>query len=311
MRRRPFLVIGAGLVALLVALGAALWWRASMSSAPDPSLAQSGGPSIVVAVGDIACSARDAASASSHTCRQAATADLAASVKPDAVLALGDTQYETGAISDYESSYDASWGKLITVTHPVPGNHEYETNEAQGYYTYFADQQPGPPGYYAFDLGTWRLYALNDECSQVDCAEERAWLDADLASHPRTCSLMYMHEPLYSSGAEHGDNPEARPFWSTAEIYHVDVALGGHDHDYERFAPLDDDGNRTATGIQSFVAGTGGRSLYSFGAVQNGSQARYNSEHGVLVLTLRDGAYGWEFRTITGDSVDSGSQTCR
>lgn len=266
---------------------------------------------VVVAAGDIACEPGLPAAPSSHTCQQAATARLAASFDPAAVLVLGDSQYETGALRDYLASYSQSWGALLAITRPVPGNHEYGTPGAAGYYSYFKTQQPGPPGYYAYNIDTWRLYALNGECTMIDCARERAWLAADLNAHPKKCSLMYMHEPRFSSGGGHGNYPPARGFWRVGYRHHVDIALGGHDHDYERFALLDYAGNRTARGIQSFVVGTGGRSLYGFGAVQPGSIVRFNDSHGVLALTLRAGSYAWEFRTIGGVTVDSGSRTCR
>ncbi|MEJ7705809.1 MAG: metallophosphoesterase [Nocardioidaceae bacterium] len=311
MDLRRYFPIGAGMAALLVLLGGAVLHGARASSPPDGSGAQVVKPPLVVAVGDIACPPGVSASRSRHTCQQAATAKLAASYGPDGVLVLGDNQYTTGALRAYRASYGESWGRLRSITHPVPGNHEYRTARAHGYYRYFAGRQPGRPGYYAFNIGTWRLYALNDECTEVDCVKERQWMRADLAAHRRGCSLMYMHEPRFSSGGGHGNNARAKEFWLAAYASHVDVALGGHDHDYERFARLDHNGNRTSTGIQSFVVGTGGKSLSPFGAVQAGSAARYNSQHGVLALTLRDGSYSWEFRTMTGVTVDSGSRSCR
>ena len=42
--------------------------------------------------------------------------------------------------------------------------------------------------------------------------------------------------------------------------------MNGHDHDYERFAPQDPNGDRDRErGIREFVVGTGGAELRGFG----------------------------------------------
>ena len=61
------------------------------------------------------------------------------------------------------------------------------------------------------------IVALNGECKDLDGCQkgspEEEWLRADLKSHPAACTLAYWHEPLFSSGAKHGDNPAYRDFW--------------------------------------------------------------------------------------------------
>jgi hypothetical protein len=83
-----------------------------------------------------------------------------------------------------------------------------------------------------------------------------------------------------------------------------DVVLAGHDHHYERFAPID--------GIRSFVVGTGGRSHYPALWALPTSRALNWTTFGVLRLTLRDGRYDWRFLPISGETyTDAGSGTCR
>lgn len=262
----------------------------------------------VVAVGDIACPPGTATT--SEACRQGATAGLATRLDPRAVLALGDLQYDTGAYRDYRHSYARSWGVLRPLTRPVPGNHEYGTSGAGGYYRYFRHRQPGQPGWYAYRLGAWRLYALNSECGIVDCDAERRWLRTQLVEHRRACTLMYMHRPRYSSGTEHGSDPTVQGLWRVADRHGVDVALAGHEHNYERFVGMDATGNADPDGIQSFVVGTGGHSLYPFGTAETGSVERYNDDFGALAMRLRAGSYTWRFKTITGTPVDSGAGDC-
>src|SRR4051794_16709807 len=110
----------------------------------------------VVAVGDIACPPESPITTIS--CQKAATARLGLELNPAWVLTLGDEQYETGSHSDFEGSYDASWGALKSRTKPLPGNHEYDTPHADGYHAYFGRS----PDYYA--LGSWRAYMLNSNC---------------------------------------------------------------------------------------------------------------------------------------------------
>jgi hypothetical protein len=80
--------------------------------------------------------------------------------------------------------------------------------------------------------------------------------------------------------------------------------LSGHDHDYERFGPID--------GIRSFVVGTGGRSLYAWpGPPTAHSEIRANDTYGLLELQLGPGSYTWRFvRAAGGSFTDSGSGLC-
>ena len=274
---------------------------------PEARIAATSPTAKVVAVGDIACP--PGAPVTRRTCRQAATARAAAALQPERVLALGDLQYQTGRYRAFKRSYDKSWGKLRSITWPMPGNHEYETSGARGYYRYFAAEQPGAPGWYRRELNGWQLFFLNSNCTKVDCVAERAWLAQEMAAHPSTCSLIAFHHPRFSSG-EHGSNRNMRHFWQIADAHGADLALSGHDHDYERFVPMDSTGAPDPNGIQQFVSGGGGRSLYPRESSAPGSQI-FLERFGVLELDLGAGDYSWNFRTPRLRVRDSGSATCR
>src|SRR5205085_11679392 len=77
----------------------------------------------VAAAGDIACP-RGQGSDASH-CQQRATSDLLFDQGYHRVLALGDNQYPSGALTDFLASYDPTWGRARSITSPVLGNHEY------------------------------------------------------------------------------------------------------------------------------------------------------------------------------------------
>jgi len=123
-----------------------------------------------------------------------------------------------------------------------------------------------------------------------------------LAAHPGGCTVAYMHHPRFSSGL-HGSDTTMAPLWRTLAAAGADVVLAGHDHHYERFAPID--------GMRSFVVGTGGRSRYPVLRSLPASEVVNDRTYGVLQLTLRPGAYDWRFRPVAGSAfADAGSAAC-
>lgn len=242
------------------------------------------------------------------------TADLLAGA--DAVLTLGDTQYEEGTLNQFERSYDPTWGRAKSITYPAVGNHEYQTAGAAGYFAYFGARAAPPNGYYSFDLGGWHIVALNSNCSEVGgCgpgSPQGTWLRADLEANPARCTLAYWHEARFSSGGEHGSSSDTDAFWEILYEFDAEVVLSGHDHNYERFWPQSPSQRRDeARGIVQFVVGTGGKNLRSFGSIEENSAARNATSFGVLELTLRDASFDWRFLPAAGDSYrDAGSHAC-
>ncbi|MFL5767849.1 MAG: metallophosphoesterase family protein [Actinomycetota bacterium] len=257
---------------------------------------------VIAAAGDIACPG-------SPCDAERQTAGEIRRIDPDAVLALGDLQYPNGSFANFRASYDRTWGTFKRRTYPAPGNHEYETPGAAGYYRYFGKRVHPPLGYYSFDLGGWHLVALNANCDFVDCHRERRWLGRDLRRDGSLCQLAYWHQPRFSSGP-HGSDPTYSGFWNTLYRFGADVVLNGHDHDYERFAKLAPDEHFSGGGIREFVAGTGGGSHYPFGPPVPGSQVRVADRSGVLRLRLSGTSYGWSFVDTSGKTRDSGSSAC-
>jgi hypothetical protein len=267
-------------------------------SAPAPA-----GSAIFVGAGDIA---------SCESAGDEATAALLDSI-PGTVFTLGDNEYESGAPRDYRNCYDPSWGRHKARTRPVPGNHDYGTSGAAGYFGYFGSAAGDPrKGYYSFDLADWHIIALNDNIAHAAGSAQEQWLRADLAAHKTLCTLAYWHAPRFSSGAVHGDDSSGEPLWQALYDANADIVLGGHDHEYERFAPQTPAGAADPVrGIREFVAGTGGRSHYSLGRREANSQIFNATTFGVLKLTLSPGQYTWQFIPIAGQSfTDSGSGVC-
>ncbi len=271
---------------------------------------------VIAAAGDIACDP-SANSGSPAKCDQAATAQQIISLNPTAVLSLGDQQYESNTASAYAAVFDKTWGAFKSKIRPAVGNHEYLTHDATGYFDYFGAAAGDPTkGYYSYDLGAWHLISLNSECTHIGgCgpgSAEEAWLLADLAAHPATCTLAYWHEPRWSSG-EHGDATQMTTIWNDLVAAHVDVVLSGHNHDYERFPTLDENGTPSPSGVQEFVVGTGGKNHYGFGSTPPlAGEIRNSTAFGILRMDLHPTSYDWKFLPAPSYTfTDSGSAACR
>jgi hypothetical protein len=235
---------------------------------------------------------------------------------PGTVMAVGDLAYPDGTKENFEC-YDKTWGRVKARTRPAVGNHEFHSTGATYYFQYFGSVAGDfKDGFYSYDLGAWHIIVLNSECNEVGgCgagSREEKWLRADLAAHPAACTLSYFHKPLFSSGAKHGNDPELRPLFQALYDAHADVVVGGHDHDYERFAPQDPDGKADPkNGIREIVAGTGGKSHRPFAQPLPTSEVRDDTTFGVLKLTLHPTGFDWAFLPEPGKTfTDSGSGHC-
>jgi hypothetical protein len=232
--------------------------------------------------------AGDIARASFGTPQQQ-TANLITAYAPDAVLALGDTQYENGSLSDFRTYYDASWGAFKNKTYAIPGNHEYGTSGASGFFSYFGSGSAfpvSPPGYYSLNLGDWHIAFLNTECKQIDCSAEKSWLVNDFSGDTHTCDMVVYHRTNLK--------------WARVKSSNlgVDVALAASRHVYERW-PADN-------GLTRFTVGTGG---FSLGKLSSGFDAGFRS-FGVIEMTLNASNYSWAFVDVSGRTLDSGSRAC-
>lgn len=242
---------------------------------------------------------------------QRRTARLIISIDPTAALTLGDNQYPDGELADFLSSYDPTWGRFRDITRPVPGNHDYHTEGADGYFDYFGPRaHRANGGYYSFDLGAWHLVAVNSGPGSIS-DEQLTWIKGDLRRNHATCELAYWHHPRWSSGTNHGSDTDMAALWEVLFRFGVDVVLNGHEHNYERFALLSPEGRRAPhKGIREFVVGTGGAESYPFGDPIMGSQERITDVFGVLRMTLHDDGYTWAFVKANGRVLDRGRHGC-
>jgi acid phosphatase type 7 len=246
------------------------------------------------------------------------TANLLDSI-PGTVFTTGDNAYPDGSAADFADCYNPSWGRHRARTLPAPGNHDYHTPGAKGYFDYFGAAAGNPTkGYYSYELGAWHIIVINSNCAEVGgCnvgSPQERWLRADLASHPTLCTLAYWHQPRFSSGSLHGSATSMGAIWQALYDAGADVVVNGHEHNYERFGLQDPNGVADpAHGIREFVVGTGGASQdgYTFGTPLPNSEVINNDTYGVLKLILHPTSYDWEFVPEPGKTfTDGGSESC-
>jgi hypothetical protein len=303
-------------------------------------------PVVLAAVGDIACEPETDENASSdafYKCdggnlagmaAQYATADQVESMQPNLVAVLGDEQYQTGRLSDFENSFDKSYGAFKFLQRPTPGNHEYygyaktksghvinePAQNGVGYFDYYngqtADGQTRPAGqagdsdqgWYSYDLGGWHIISLNAECNSApfgnSCdphsgllGQETSWLAADLAANHSSCTLAYWHQATFSAiNAPSAEGAAADAWWDLLYQAGADLVLNGHEHVYARFQPQAPDGTVDAKkGLTQFIIGTGGEDFDTLARNADGSFRNPN------VVTGEDSAFGALKLQLTGD----------
>jgi acid phosphatase type 7 len=229
------------------------------------------------------------------------------------VFLLGDNAYESGKASEFANCYDPSWGRHKSRTRPAPGNHDYYTRRAAGYFGYFGAAAGDPSkGYYSFDLGDWHILSLNSNIPMKAGSKQEQWVRADLATSQKRCQIAYWHHPRFTSGTDTYTTERSAAIFTALYEAGVEVVLGGHEHLYERLAPQTPAAELDrARGVRQFVVGTGGRYLTNIGKRHPNSEVINNATWGVLKLSLGRDGYAWDFVPVAGSSfTDSGSDVC-
>lgn len=284
--------------------------NASGAQAIQFGTGSSGQPIVIATAGDIA---------DGNLQGQTETAELIKRINPDYVLALGDNAYSNGTLSEYNRNYAPNWGvpEIFDITKPVPGNHEYNTAGAVGYFDYYDPGNTGKvgdrdKGYYSLTVDNWLFLNINSNCSSISggCTNggaQAAWVDQQLAANPDKCVVASWHHPRATKGG-HSDRTEMNDMWN--KIYARDgIVLTGHNHVYTRSYPLGLNAVPSSDGIEQFVVGTGGTN--GFYAVEPDSRqaVAIGNTWGVMKLTLQGSSYSYQFIDINDNVLDQGSTT--
>ena len=271
------------------------------SSGTSPA---SGQPFVVAAAGDGA----------SGEATSAKVISTITSLNPNLFLYLGDV-YENGSMAEFYNWYgngSSNFSVLRAITDPTIGNHEYGNGiKGSGYFDYWNNI----PNYYSFNAGGWHFISLNSNTSKIDVSPtspQYLWLQQDLMANSQTCTIAYYHHPLFNIGAE-GSTTAMSSIWSLLAQYNVPIVLNGHDHDYQRWVPLNGSGQPSTGGITEFVAGGAGHGLQTF--VTTDSRVAYSNDlnptaFGVLLLQLSATSANFSYHSSNGSILDSGSIPC-
>lgn len=232
---------------------------------------------------------------------------------PDLVLIAGDLTYANGD----QPVWDTWFGQIepLAATRQVmaaPGNHE---NKDLGGDTFKQRlSHPGAGSYYTFDVANVAFVIstagvfLEDGTLLNELAEmERVLADAAVrrAAGEIDFVAVVQHYPLWTNHESRGPlNPSlVLAEEHVLQRHQVDLLLVGHDHFYERSAPMSYGQVLNApglgrTGYMQVISGGGGKSLYDFvpeGAFQSWSVEHAKRYHAML--------YEVDGRTLRGRAI--------
>jgi hypothetical protein len=133
-----------------------------------------------------------------------------------------------------------------------------------------------------------------------------------LAANAKSCTIVYYHHPLFNIGPE-GLTTAMSSIWSLLAQYGVTIVLNGHDHDYQRWVPLDGTGQPNPTGVTEFVVGSAGHGIQTI--TKTDSRVAYSNDtapaaFGVLLLQLSQSSASFTYQNTNGSSLDSGIIPC-
>ena len=267
----------------------------SLGTSPAP-----GSPEIVAAAGDGASGESTATG----------VANLISSWSPNLFLYLGDVYFQ-GTYTEFTNWYDGTFGRFRAISDPTIGNHEYLTTNGAGYFNYWNNE----PHYYSYDAAGWHFISLDANQPAMSAAawnNQLSWLQTDLAAHAGACTLAYWHQPLFNIGQE-GPAAQTQAFWSALSAAHASIVVNGHDHNYQRWQPMDAAGNVSASGVTEFVAGTAGHGTTPFITTDTRMAAgtAAATSIGALKLSLSPASAAFQFVQSNGTVFDSGTVRCQ
>lgn len=262
---------------------------------------------------------------------------------------LGDNVYLHGELANYQTSYDVSFGRVKAKTLPMAGNHEYDTTNAAGYFTYFGNRAgvvngSGAGGYYALNIANWRYYVCNAMTSTAQGSAQATWLAQDLAANSTRPAIVGWHHPRWTDGKLGVTHYSGVDYlWQIMYAAgNVQIALAGHDHNYQRwetiktttpagnYTGIDGSGNTympttVADGITQFVVGCGGNNFFQLDPGRPGTtlplgpvggpgyagRSTYGIDNQFGVLFLRLGPASWDFmfKSVDGVIWDQGTRS--
>lgn len=232
-----------------------------------------------------------------------ALAEMVAAASPDRVLYLGDV-YEDGTEEEFKTNFGDVYGglRLTERMEPTPGNHEWP-NHRTGYDPFWQGVKGRAiPRWYAFEIGGWEILSLNSEAEHGPDSPQVRWLRERLEASDTTCRLAFWHRPRFSSGLNHGDQPDVAPLWDALRG-RAALVVTGHEHNLQRHAARD--------GLVAIVSGAGGKDHYENADDYPGLEFAEDERDGALRLALTPGRADLSFVATDKTVLDRSRVSCR
>ena len=173
------------------------------------------------------------------------------------------------------------------------GNHDgyYNLNDYLTAYYLPTNSATGTEIFYSFDHGDAHFVAVASDTQSGQRyhpgSPQYIWLENDLATSKQRWKFLFFHHVIRSSSLHSYDDylfdgvldkyALQMHIGGLAEKYKAQVIFNGHDHNYERFSSFN--------GVNSFVSGGGGASLYPQQLFEIGS-SQYFYSHEFLDVTV-------------------------
>ena len=211
--------------------------------------------------------------------------ELAASFEPDWFLHVGDVVYPRGENRFYTVAYFRPLAPLLVSSAGflALGNHDHGKHTAEGPIAYLQNFElpindaTGDERMYTFVDGPVRAVTVDlSHHPETWKTVTEPWLRGVLDSATEPWIVFFQHYPLATSDPTRGGGNEEDFTRSVVlpllQEYQVDIALAGHDHNYQRFGEPD------AMPV-SIVSGGGGKELYDMPDEAKGFAVRSKSHH--------------------------------
>ena len=226
-------------------------------------------------------------------------ADVIRHAAPDLVLHVGDIIYQAFDIRRADM-------KCLSVYQPhmksTPyffafGNHDLYLGDSHFLETFYlpTNSVTGTEHFYSFDHGDVHFCALFvpqraqnslfPDYYLGDGTAQYRWLTNDLATTTKPWKILFFHIPVNNCGLHRFDWYNGaydrlelqRLLLPIARQYGVQLILNGHDHNFQRFAPMN--------GVHTVVTGGGGSLLYPF-IERDPANAQFWSVHHCTKITV-------------------------
>lgn len=176
--------------------------------------------------------------------------------KPDFAIFVGDLTHHGNVASEWTNWFNSADSLVYNkVVFHCEGNHDAE---APANYLNNFDLPTNGDGsdynFYSYTYGNTLFIVLNFEYGNVapanvgDWVAQTNWMNNLLSNVDNTkikWKVVSWHEPYYTAGGSSGDMSYGG-WWPLFDKYGVDLVINCHDHDYQRFNPINQSVSTTA-----------------------------------------------------------------